>query len=108
MSKWNNMKRLLVALIAASAVAIVAPATGETQPINVNTASVAELTSISGIGPSKARAIVEHRDANGSFASVEDLQSVRGIGDKLLERLRPQVTVGGVDQPEAQTKAQSE
>ncbi len=104
MSRWKNMKRLFVALIAASAVATAAPATGETPPVDVNTASVAELTSINGIGPSKAKAIVEHRDANGSFASVEDLQSVRGIGDKLLERLRPQVTVGGADQPKAQSE----
>ena len=65
-----------------------------------NTASVAELTAISGIGPSKAKAIVDYREAHGPFASVDDLQSVTGIGDKLLDRMRPQVTVGEAVEPE--------
>ena len=66
----------------------------ETQPININTASVAELTSLKGIGEVKARAIVEYRDKNGGFKSVDDLKAVSGIGDKLVEKLRPQVTIG--------------
>jgi competence protein ComEA len=64
-------------------------------PVNLNTASVAELEGLKGIGAAKAQAIVEHRDKNGQFQSVDDLKLVRGIGDKMLEQLRPQVTVGG-------------
>ncbi len=104
MKNLTVMKRLMMALLAASVIALATPSLGDTPPVNVNTASAAELTSVVGIGPSKAKAIVEHRDANGPFASVEDLQSVRGIGDKLLERLRPQVTVG----EDNETKEKSE
>ncbi len=81
---------LLGALLAVAA----QRATAETQPINVNTASAAELTSIQGIGPAKAQAIIDHREKNGPFKTVDDLKLVRGIGDKMLEQLRSQVTVG--------------
>ena len=63
-------------------------------PIDINTASVAELTSLPGIGESKAKAIVEYRAAD-PFKTVEDLKKVQGIGDKTFEVLRPQITVAG-------------
>ncbi len=91
------MKRVRMAMmgfLALLAVAIAAPVFGEGSPVNVNTATAVELESINGIGPAKAKAIVEHRSENGSFASVEDLQAVPGIGERLVERLRPQVSVG--------------
>ncbi|MCX8071088.1 MAG: helix-hairpin-helix domain-containing protein [Candidatus Binatia bacterium] len=66
----------------------------ETKPINVNTATMAELMSIKGIGEAKARAIIEHREKHGPFKTVDELKNVTGIGDKLLATLRPQVTVG--------------
>lgn len=103
MDRMIKTKRLLVAVLAALAIVGTAPARGETPPVNVNTATVAELTAINGIGPSKAQAIVEHREQNGPFASVDDLEAVRGIGGKLMERLRPQVTVGA---PEAEKEKQ--
>lgn len=81
-------------LAAALLVALATPALGESTAIDINSATVAELATINGIGPAKARAIVDYRDANGAFASVDDLRSVSGIGDKLLDRMRPQVTVG--------------
>lgn len=71
----------------------------ETKPININTASMAELMSIKGIGEAKARAIVEHREKHGPFKTVDELKNVSGIGDKLLATLKPQVTVG---EPQAQ------
>lgn len=96
---WKKWKTIALASLALLAIAT-APAIGETTPINVNTASATELTTIDGIGPSKAKAIVDYREAHGPFASVDDLRSVTGIGDKLLDRMRPQVTVGEPAEPE--------
>ena len=61
--------------------------------ININTADQIELEQIPGIGPVKAAAIIDHRDASGPFAAVEDLLDVTGIGPATLESLRPYVTV---------------
>ncbi|GIW45127.1 MAG: hypothetical protein KatS3mg077_2409 [Candidatus Binatia bacterium] len=69
----------------------------ETKPINVNTATMAELMSIKGIGEAKARAIIEHREKHGPFKTVDELKNVSGIGDKLLATLKPQVTVGDAE-----------
>ncbi|MDP9380288.1 MAG: helix-hairpin-helix domain-containing protein [Chloroflexota bacterium] len=62
-------------------------------PININTATQAELESLPGIGPSKARAIIEHRTQKGPFRKPEDLQDVTGIGPKTWEQLKDKVTV---------------
>jgi competence protein ComEA len=61
--------------------------------INLNTADQATLESIKGIGPAKAAAIVEYRDAHGKFNSVDDLLQIKGIGPKLLEQIKPEVEV---------------
>lgn len=61
-------------------------------PVNLNTASEADLDSLPRIGPATAAAIVEWRDMNGGFKAVEDLLNVRGIGPATLEALRPYVT----------------
>lgn len=58
-------------------------------PVDVNAASEDELQRIPGVGPVTARAIVAARP----FASVDDLRRVKGIGPKVLEKLRPYVTV---------------
>ncbi len=64
-------------------------------PLNLNTATATQLAALKGIGPAKAQAIIEHREKNGDFKSVDDLKLVRGIGDKMLDQLRPQLTVDG-------------
>ncbi len=61
--------------------------------VDINTATVAELASLPGIGESKAKAIVEHRTGE-PFKTIDDLKKVKGIGDKMLESLRPSITVG--------------
>jgi beta-lactamase superfamily II metal-dependent hydrolase len=61
----------------------------EEEKININTASEAELRTLPRIGKVKARAIVEKRP----YASVDDLRRAHGIGPKIIERLRPLVTV---------------
>lgn len=92
----TKMKTTIAARVLAAAllVALATPAIGEKAAIDINTATVAELATINGIGPAKAQAIVDYREENGAFASVEDLRSVSGIGDKLLDRMRPQISVG--------------
>lgn len=62
-------------------------------PLDINTASAAELEALSGIGPAKAEAIVEYRSTNGPFASVDDLVLVSGIGEATVEQLRDDLVV---------------
>lgn len=55
--------------------------------VNINTAEaevIAEL--ITGVGPQKARAIVDYREANGAFENIDDLRSVKGIGPGIIEK----------------------
>lgn len=61
--------------------------------VNINRASVAELDQLPGVGPSTARAIVEHRERHGPYATVDDLLAVRGIGPAKLAEMRPMVSV---------------
>ena len=62
--------------------------------VNINTASVKELTLLPGIGKSKAEQIVQMRQAK-PFAAVEDLKAVKGLGVKRLEALRPHLVLNG-------------
>ncbi|NML25222.1 ComEA family DNA-binding protein [Zoogloea dura] len=62
--------------------------------VNLNTATVAELDSVKGIGPSKAQAIVDYRTKNGPFKSLDDLKNIKGFGDKSIARMKDELTVG--------------
>ncbi len=61
--------------------------------VNINTADLETLTTLPGIGPKMAERISAYREANGPFKRVEDLLNVKGIGEKVLEKLKPLVTV---------------
>lgn len=69
------------------------PAQSSSGLLNLNAATAEQLDGLKGIGPSKAQAIVADRERNGPFRSVDDLLRVKGIGRKLLEGIRPYVTV---------------
>jgi competence protein ComEA len=62
-------------------------------PVNLNTATQAQLESLPGIGPATAKRILEYRQKNGSFKKIEELMNVKGIGEKSFLKLKPHVTV---------------
>lgn len=82
-----------------------APAAARTQPeassvgtalaVNINTADVAVLAQLPGIGEVLARRIVDYRTIHGRFTAVEQLTNVEGIGEGKLEAILEQITIGG-------------
>lgn len=61
--------------------------------ISLNKATLEDLLQISGIGESKAQAILTYRKENGEFKSIDDVKNVSGIGDALFEKIKDQITV---------------
>lgn len=61
--------------------------------ININTASMEELMSLSGVGESKASSIIEYKNSNGLFKTIEDLLNVSGIGTSMYENIKDNITV---------------
>ncbi|WP_446210979.1 helix-hairpin-helix domain-containing protein [Micromonospora sp. IBSANI012] len=61
--------------------------------VNLNTATLAQLDGLPGVGPVLAQRILTHRDQHGGFRSVGDLRQVEGIGDARYEQLKDLVTV---------------
>jgi competence protein ComEA len=60
----------------------------ETVLVNINTADTDELTSLPGVGVSKATAIINYRTEHGLFTTVDELSNVRGIGESILDKIR--------------------
>jgi len=83
------------AVLACLAAAPMATAAGS-GAVDLNTATEEELVALPGIGPSKAKAILEYRGEH-PFASVEDLMNVRGIGEHTFESLKDKVRVGSAE-----------
>jgi competence protein ComEA len=74
---------------------VVASSSGAPGVVNINTASSAELERLPGIGPAKARAILELRARLKRFARIEDLLRVKGIGRATFRKLRPHLVLQG-------------
>ncbi len=64
-----------------------------TSLISINIATEDELSSLSGIGPSKAKQIVEYRTTNGPFKTIEDIKQVPGIGDSIFAQIKDYITI---------------
>ena len=80
-----------VAAAAAGAPAGTGSAAAPAQPVSLSTATVEQLDTLDGIGPTLAARIVQYRDAHGGFRSVDELRQVSGIGDKRFAALRKAV-----------------
>lgn len=79
-----------------ASIAQAAPSTAaveQSQTININSAGMAELAELDGIGQSKAQAIIDYRDSNGSFASIEQLTEVKGIGPATVEKNKTRLSL---------------
>ncbi len=84
--------------VASTAGGVVNSATGSSATsalgiVDINSATLVDLDSLPGVGPSTAQAIVDYRTANGPFGSIEDLLNVRGIGPSKFDAMRSRVRV---------------
>ncbi len=91
----KTCKRILVVSFALALVMSLVPGlwAEEAAKVNINTASVEELTQLEGVGPNYAKRIVEYREANGPFGHVEDIMKVQGIGAKTFEANKDKMTI---------------
>lgn len=94
------MKKFFVALIGLAFCAMNAWAA-----VNINTATQAQLEGLKGIGPAKAKAIVDYRTKNGPFKTVDELEKVPGIGPAILGKIKPEVSVSGETTVKPEAKA---
>ena len=81
------------------------PAAAKAAPtgaVNLNTATVADLQTLPGIGAATAGRIIEYRQKNGPFKKIEELMNVRGVGEKSFLKLKPRLTVGAPKAAEGQ------
>lgn len=84
------MKKILTALFAC--LVFMTPARAGAL-VDLNSATQAQLESVKGIGPAKARAIIDYRRRMGPFRNVDDLKKVTGFGPKTVARMRAELTV---------------
>ena len=62
--------------------------------ININTADVTQLTTLTGIGATRAQAIIAYRQENGPFAAIEDIMNVQGIKEGTFAKIKDEIVVG--------------
>ncbi|MEO5573561.1 MAG: helix-hairpin-helix domain-containing protein [Gammaproteobacteria bacterium] len=85
------MKKLLLVLVSVLAFSTLSFAA---DPVDLNTATPEQLETLAGVGPAKAKAIVDYRTEMGKFKTVDDLDNVKGFTKKGIDKLRDQATVG--------------
>ena len=91
----RNKRRVLCFLIVVAFVFTMVPLglAEETSKVNINKASIEELTKLKGIGQKYAERIVKFREENGPFTAPEDLLKVKGLGEKVLEANKDMITI---------------
>lgn len=93
----NPMKKIIFYALTTLVASVSAAA------VNVNTASESELTALPGVGPAKAKAIVEYRKQHGHFKTLDELKNVKGIGEGIFSKLKNEATVAAPAKKTAQT-----
>jgi competence protein ComEA len=103
------MRRLMFALVFLCAAMAAGPSVAGAQtssrpaksratasaPVNLNTATLAQLQTLPGVGASTAQRILDYRQKNGPFKKIEELMNVKGVGEKSFLKLKPLITIGG-------------
>ncbi|MCB1609786.1 MAG: helix-hairpin-helix domain-containing protein [Xanthomonadales bacterium] len=94
MIRRSSMNRLFQSMLLSLALAFTLPAFAG-QSVDINSADATTLAeSLDGVGPAKAKAIIEHRTANGPFKSADELAAVKGIGLATVDRNREFIRLG--------------
>jgi competence protein ComEA len=93
---------LAMAALLVSGTAMAAGKPAPAAKVNLNTATVEQLTTLPGVGPKLAARIVEYRQKSGSFRSTQELINVRGVGEKNFAKIEAWLTVG--EAPKAASK----
>ena len=65
----------------------------ENGKVNINTATITELMTLTGIGESKAKLIIEYRIKNGNFKDIKDIMKVKGISETLFSKFKENITI---------------
>lgn len=84
----------VLALTLSSGLALAAAKQAPSGKVNINTATVQQLTSLPGVGAKLAARIVEYRQKAGAFKTIQELMNVKGVGEKNFARLQPYLTAG--------------
>ena len=93
---------LAMAALLVTATAMAGAKSTPTAKVNLNTASVEQLTALPGVGPKLAARIVEYRQKSGTFRSAQELMNVKGVGEKNFAKIEAWLSVG--EAPKAAAK----
>jgi competence protein ComEA len=93
-AKISDGQRIMIPFVVDTNSVSEASSTGESDGrININTASLAELDTLPGVGPATAQKIIDYRQQNGSFGSIEDIMKVSGIGQAKFDNMKDKITI---------------
>lgn len=91
-AQWSRTQTPTKTTISTAAASPSSKVTSSTK-INLNTATVAELQQLSGVGEAKAKAIIAYRKKQGGFKSIDELKQVKGIGEALFQKNKARLTL---------------